>query len=300
MGWTRALKRVRRWEHTQSLNIRQWVTKFFHEQDSKKNAVFLKFKAGTLSKSEFTDLLETDDAKRLIVDEERAECIKNFETLTEEQMDEILSNVFPKQFTLTGCIESLHGKPKDGGFTPTEWFVEYNTALHYFSRERRENLLLLLTEFWNDEVYQRYIAEGHTDDEIFSKFIDTCSAYGVHPLYCDLSMYGGDGFYKLLDLSHYVLLLRRRTGAIASELKSKAEEVRAIEAKGIDLQLPAVNGEFRERLEGGDNIYETLKFPLPPHTEPEAQICPFDTCRRKFKNKEMLERHLKHKHQAVE
>jgi hypothetical protein len=260
---------------------------------------FLKHKDGNLSKQEFTNLLETDDAKRLIIDEDRARYIKNYETLTDDEMDAILSRVFPKQFTLTACIESLHGQQKDD-FTPDEWNETYYTALHYFSRERRENLPFLLTEFWNDDVYAKYIGEGHTDDELFSKFIETCSAYGVHPLYCDLEMYGGDGHYKLLDLSHYVLLLRRRTNAIASELKSKAEEVKAIEARGIDLQLPDVNGEFRERLEGGDNIYETLKFPLPPHQEIETFICPFDTCRRKFKGEESLRRHLRHKHGASE
>jgi hypothetical protein len=213
-------------------------------------------------------------------------------------MDMVLSKVFPKQFTLKFCIESLNGKQKDD-FTPSEWNDVYATAIRYFSRERRGNLTELLDEFWNDDVYQSYLADGHTDEEIFNKFISTCSYYTVHPLYCDLEMHGGDGYYKLLDLSHYVKLLSRRTGAIASELKSKAREVKAIEAKGIDLQLPSVNGEFREQLEGGDNIYGTLKFPLPPHQEIEVFACPFDACRRRFRTQETLERHLKHYHHAT-
>lgn len=296
MGWTKALNKIRRWEQLPSQQVRMWVTKFFHEQEQKQEKYFEMFVEGKLKKEEFAKLIETDDVHRHIDEKERKELTKNFDKLTEEDMLTVLACAFPKEFTLQFCIESMFEKTKDD-FTPSEWNDVYGVAIRFFSRERRGHLSELLEEFWNDDVYQKYISEGHSDEELFRKFIETCSYYGVHPIYCDLEV---DGYYKLLDLNHYVLLLKRRTAAIASELKSKAQEVKALQSKGIDLQLPGVNGDFRKRLESGDNIYETLKFPLPPPKESEPKTCPFEECRRKFLSEEQLRTHLIHQHKSKE
>jgi hypothetical protein len=294
MGWTKALKRIRRWEHPQMEQVRKWTTRYFHEQGQKQEQYFKMFIDGKLTKETLIDLLDTNDAHRNIPESDRKDFIKKFDTLTENDVAAIMINVFPKEFSsINFCIESMVGKPENK-FTPSEWNPLYNTAYKYYSKERH-NLTTLLNEFWDDDVYKEFVSNGHSDEELFSKFVETCSSNGVHPIYCDVEV---DGYYKLLDLEHYVRLLSKRTNAIASELRTKAKEVQAIQAKGIDLKLPAVNGEFREQLIQGDNIYETLRFPLPPHIESQPMTCPFEECRREFPNEEQLRMHLIHTHKS--
>jgi hypothetical protein len=293
MGWKKELKKIRRWQTQNIRNINRWITLFYREQKNKQEQHFMKLIEGQLEKEYFLELLDTNDAIRNFTKDERDYYKANFEKVTESDISNILKKVFPREFTIQSLIESMYQKDKNS-FTPSEWNEIYSTAIRYFSRERGYNVRHLLEAFWNDEVYQNYVNNGHTDSELFDKFIDTCSEYQVYPIYCD----NVDGYYKLLDLEHYVQLLKQRTFAIASEIKRRSEEVKAIQAKGIDLQLPSVDGEFSKRITSGDNPYETLKFPLPPPKEKEIFICPFETCKRKFTTKSGLQRHLIHKHKA--
>lgn len=232
-----------------------------------------------------TPLISQDDRNEYL---EKADPA-NKKCLIEEDVLSILNRVFEMRFKLQDLIEGTYGKPKDG-FEIDEWNKAYASANAFLSKERKK-LKHFLNAFWTDEVYQQYTNNGWSDSQLFDKFISIAMEHGQFPLFCDLEMFGGDGFYKPLDIEHYVTLLSRRTSAIAKEMIRRGDEVKQIEAKGFDLQLPAVNGNW-------DQIQplEPLRFPLPPPKEKEVFPCPLCNGERKFENPESLKRHLRYKH----
>lgn len=71
-------------------------------------------------------------------------------------------------------------------------------------------------ELVNNGVLDKYLNNGHSEEEIYHKFIDCCLSYEIIPLYCDI-----DNKYKLLDLHSFLLVKKSRLKSAGSEIKNK-------------------------------------------------------------------------------
>jgi len=71
--------------------------------------------------------------------------------------------------------------------------------------------------------YQRYVAMGLSEDEIFRKFIDFCVSWAVLPVYADEE---DEYRYYLLDLSNWILMIETRVNRMTQEFKNKINMLR--------------------------------------------------------------------------
>jgi hypothetical protein len=72
--------------------------------------------------------------------------------------------------------------------------------------------------------YQRYVAEGLSEEEIFDEFINFCVSWDVLPVYA----WDEDKFrYYLLDLDNWLLMIEQRVDRVCVEFKNKVDMLRS-------------------------------------------------------------------------
>lgn len=273
MTWNSILKKYRTGRGMAGIYkraCRRWIQGFFRQNWGKRKIYFEKFVNKELSQEEFEELLKKTEGnipeEEIEINDYKKKFISN--TLSEDEMNFILKNAIPDMFFINDMITGIGGNP--------ELKLDYNRAMQFIMKERKLTEIILRV-FWKAPEYEHLVNNGHTENEIWQKFMNASVSRGVFPLFCDPY----DGRYKLLDMYDYIYILQRRTKSIASEVLTKAEDFKSISGMFPSVKdlLPATDGEV-ERLKS----FETLKL------NPPQFICPF--CHETFDNEELLKQHI--------
>lgn len=136
---------------------------------------------------------------------------------------------------------------------------------HAFLQRHRKMTDVKFSELISSGWFEKYLNDGHSDEEIYHHFIDTCLSWEIVPLYCDI-----DGKYRIIDLPSFLLIKKQRIKSTCAELKNKFESFE--ETMKI---LPATVTAELELLKSDKDITNLLaardklnKF-LPEHREEE-------------------------------
>ena len=272
--WRGIIRRFHRRSGLFESRIRKWIRSFFKENEEKREEVKRRYFSGVVSNTEFQDLLSS--AYRYIPAEElediREKNVRGI--LTEEEVNYLLNCAIPDAFLLRNVMDDLGLDYNDRN--------TYTKAVMFFMKERKVTQYGL-DVFWQSEEYQRYIHEGHTNEELWHKFMKAAFSWDIYPLWSDPS---DEHRYKLLGLYDYISLLSKRRKAIQSEVSSRAEEIKAIEPKiSILSLLKPLDGQTQEL-----RPYETLKL------MPARHECPL--CHNVYISAEKLAEHLERDHGA--
>ena len=133
--------------------------------------------------------------------------------------DKIIQN--PETYPMNMSeITAMCGLPYD----PEVLFV-YNKISSILQRHRKylvKGINYFVNELEEDgsTMYQKYLALGMTEEEIFRKFIDFCVSWNVLPVYADEE---DEYRYYLLDLPNWILMIEQRVNKLSKEFKNKVD-----------------------------------------------------------------------------
>jgi len=96
--------------------------------------------------------------------------------------------------------------------------VKNYQRFHAFLVRHRKMTDMKFVELVDSGWFENYLNDGHSDEEIYHHFIDTCLSWEIVPLYCDV-----DGKYKIIDLPSFLDMKKQRIKATCKEIKTKFE-----------------------------------------------------------------------------
>ena len=140
----------------------------------------------------------------------------------------------------------------------------YN-KFHSFLQKQRKKTDEAFNILIGEGHFNKYIAQGLTEEEIYQKFIDTCVSWGIIPLYYDV-----DGCYKLIDLHSFLQIKTERLRSTCKEISTKVHTL-----KEHSRVLPRAIISEMEQLKDSDKVQpmiearDHLNKLLPSSTETE-------------------------------
>ena len=121
-------------------------------------------------------------------------------------------------------------------------------SFHGFLQKQRKKtdkaFGILVDEGW----FNKYIADGLTEEQIYDKFIETCLSWNIIPLYYDV-----DGLYKLIDLHSFILIKQERIRSTCKEISTKFNDL-----QNHSRVLPRSIISGMEELKGSDSVKPLL------------------------------------------
>ena len=113
--------------------------------------------------------------------------------------------------------------------------VKNYQKFHVYLIKQRNQTMEKMEELITFGYFEEYLNNGHSEEEIYNKFIDTCLSYEIIPLYGD-----SDKKYYLADLDSFIRIIKTRLKANKSEMTNKFGMIKT--SKNI---LPeTINNEF--------------------------------------------------------
>jgi hypothetical protein len=127
---------------------------------------------------------------------------------------------------------------------------DYSRAAELLMGWRKE-FAEVMKLFFSGTDYDRYKAEGLSDEQLFRKMVETAISFSVYPVCADAA----DSYkYKLFDMASFVYLHEVRARCIVKEVERKAEYM----ALAFD-KLPEMAGMYSRPALKGDGV--VLKLP---------------------------------------
>jgi len=99
--------------------------------------------------------------------------------------------------------------------------VKNYQKFHSYLIKQRNQTMNKMEELITHGYFEEYLNNGHTEEEIYNRFIDTCLSYEIIPLYSD-----SDKKYYLADLNSFIDIIHTRLKANKSEITHKFDMIK--------------------------------------------------------------------------
>ncbi len=96
---------------------------------------------------------------------------------------------------------------------------DYARAQRFLQKNRRD-FTIAMRLFFDSPEFARYYNDGLSQEELFSKLVETAVSWSVFPIWSDKD---DDRNYKLWDMASYVYVFERRAKAAVKEIHRKSE-----------------------------------------------------------------------------
>jgi len=246
------MRKYRRREPTVFAQMRTLVGQYLHEHEAKASCLINDFEDGVDVTAWFHDLVRGDSHE----DELAAEL----PSMTPERFREVVESTSSGLFSKEEFITMVFQITKDASS-----YDKYKTCeelvTRFFSDERELFLRLLKAS---------HLEETDADDEVYDQFVRRCIQEGIYSLQC---LTFGDWKYHLTYYTDTQDRLQRAVKGISTRMVHVSDDVVALKEQGIDLQLKAPNGEYKERILAGHDPARVLQLP-------QAHTC--SSCHRPF------------------